>query len=335
MHQAADGALARIRLPGGMISAGQLAALAQASAAFGSATLELTARGNVQIRGIADAAAVAGAVAASGLLPSATHERVRNIVASPLTGRVGGNADVRAWVSDLDASIRAEPALAQLPGRFLFSLDDGRGDVSGLGSDAGVYVVDDHAVVLLAGRDTGVQLATHDVVETLVGVAVRFAETRENAWRVSELADAAALLPGAELGDGFPAVTRPVPLGVLSARVAEYLAAIEAPLVVTPWRSLLVCDLDEAVADTALRVLAPLGLVFDEHSPWLTVSACVGSPGCARSVADVRADAAQSLNADSGAHRHFVGCERACGSPPTGEVLIATGDGYRLLRPSP
>jgi precorrin-3B synthase len=75
--------------------------------------------------------------------------------------------------------------------------------------------------------------------------------------------------------------------------------------------------------------------VFDEHSPWLTVSACVGSPGCARSVADVRADAAQSLNADSGAHRHFVGCERACGSPPTGEVLIATGDGYRLLRPSP
>jgi precorrin-3B synthase len=352
MHQAADGVLARIRLPGGMISAGQLAALAQASAAFGSATLELTARGNVQIRGITDAAAVAGAVAASGLLPSATHERVRNIVASPLTGRVGGNADVRAWVSDLDASIRAEPALAQLPGRFLFSLDDGRGDVSGLGSDAGVYVVDDHAVVLLAGRDTGVQLATHDVVETLVGVAVRFAETRENAWRVSELADAAALLPGAELGDGFPAVTRPpvgwieqddgrvalgaaVPLGVLSARVAEYLAAIEAPLVVTPWRSLLVCDLDEAVADTALRVLAPLGLVFDEHSPWLTVSACVGSPGCARSVADVRADAAQSLNADSGAHRHFVGCERACGSPPTGEVLIATGDGYRLLRPSP
>ena len=46
------------------------------------------------------------------------------------------------------------------------------------------------------------------------------------------------------------------------------MAAIEAPLVVTPWRSILVCDVDEVVADTALRVLAPMGLVFDENSPW-------------------------------------------------------------------
>jgi precorrin-3B synthase len=75
-----------------------------------------------------------------------------------------------------------------------------------------------------------------------------------------------------------------------------------------------------------------MGLVFDENSPWLGVSACTGSPGCARSAADVRADAAGSLDADSAVHRHFVGCERACGSPSTGEVLIATGDGYRPLR---
>ena len=112
-------------------------------------------------------------------------------------------------------------------------------------------------------------------------------------------------------------------------------AAIEAPLVVTPWRSVLVCDLDEAVADTALRVLAPLGLVFDENSPWLNVSACIGSPGCAHSAADVRADAALSLDADSAVHRHFVGCERACGSPPTGQVLVASGQGYRPLRGQP
>ena len=117
-----------------------------------------------------------------------------------------------------------------------------------------------------------------------------------------------------------------MPLGVLQARAAEFLAAIEAPVVITPWRSVLVCDLDEGVADTALRVLAPMGLVFDENSPWLTVSACTGSPGCAQSLADVRADAAAAaLDAASGRrgaappeHRHYVGCERACGSPRTG-----------------
>ena len=52
------------------------------------------------------------------------------------------------------------PALAALPGRFWFSLDDGRGDVSGLRADAGVQVLDDHTVaLLLAGVDTGVRLS--------------------------------------------------------------------------------------------------------------------------------------------------------------------------------
>src|SRR6201985_3126487 len=73
VHQAADGALVRVRLPGGMISAAQLTALAHASTEFGSATLELTGRGNVQLRAVTDVTAVAEAIANAGLLPSATH----------------------------------------------------------------------------------------------------------------------------------------------------------------------------------------------------------------------------------------------------------------------
>ncbi|OHV05872.1 precorrin-3B synthase [Mycobacterium talmoniae] len=353
-HQAADGALARVRLPGGLVSAAQLAALAQAATRYGAGTLELTGRGNVQIRGITDTGAVAEAVAAAGLLPSATHERARNIVASPLSGRVGGRADVRGWVVELDAALQGAPPLATLPGRFWFSLDDGRGDVSGLAADVGVHVLDDAVALLLSGRDTGVRLAPSDVVGTLVTLAARFLEIRGTAWRVTELSDPRDLLPdadpdGARFGpverppvgwieqdDGRVALGAAVPLGVLSAHVAEYLAVIGAPLVITPWRSVLVCDLEEAVADAALRVLAPLGLVFDADSPWLMVSACVGSPGCRHAVADVRADAAAAAragDADTG-RRHFVGCERACGAPPAGQVLVATGladPAYRVL----
>ncbi|OBI86311.1 precorrin-3B synthase [Mycobacterium asiaticum] len=347
VHQAADGALVRVRLPGGRISAAQLATLAGAAQEFGSATLELTARGNVQLRAISDVTAVAEAVAAAGLLPSTTHERVRNIVASPLSGRVGGNADVRPWIGELDAAIRAQPRLADLGGRFFFSLDDGRGDVSGLCADTGVHVAPDGPTLLLAGRDTGVRPS--DVTAALVDIALRFLDLRGKAWRVTELAKPVELLPGAELGDPFPPAQKPpigwitqddgrvtlgaaVPLGVLAARDAEFLAALEAPVVFTPWRTVLVCDLTEEVADVALRVLAPLGLVFDENSPWLTVSACTGSPGCARSLSDVRADAAAALDPTYPVHRHFVGCERACGSPLHGEVLIATGTGYQVRR---
>ena len=206
VHQAADGAMARIRLPGGMITAAQVAALAEVSSRLGSGTLELTARGNVQVRGITDVTAVGEAIAAAGLLPSATHERVRNIVASPLSGRVGGGVDMRGWVGDLDAAICAEPGLAELGGRFWFSLDDGRGDVSGLGADVGVHWFDDGCALLLAGRDTGVRLSSR-VARSTGRRCVAILEIRGNAWRVSELADLRGLVPGAELG----AHSRPSP----------------------------------------------------------------------------------------------------------------------------
>ncbi|MGE2833396.1 precorrin-3B synthase [Mycobacterium sp. SMC-4] len=355
-HTAADGELARVRLPGGMLTAAQLEAMALAALEHGSSTLELTSRGNLQIRGVRDTGAVADALAAAGLLPSPTHERVRNIVASPLSGRAGGVGDVRAAVTALDAAIRADERLAQLPGRFLFGLDDGRGDVSGLAPDVGVHVLDEvTAAVLLCGRDTGVRVACTGMVAALTDLAHRFLDVRGKAWRVAELDDPAVLLtdhrPSAPSGATWPVRTRPpvgwieqrdgrvtlgaaVPLGVLDAQVARFLAAVDAPVAVTPWRSVLLFDLDEDVADTALRVLAPMGLVFDENSPWLGVSACTGIPGCARSAADVRADAAAAVDEPVAAevtHRHYVGCERACGSPASAQVLLATGEGYRPL----
>lgn len=357
VHQAADGALVRIRLPGGQLSGAQLTALAHAATRYGSPDLELTSRGNLQIRGVTDTAAVAEAVAAAGLLPSATHERVRNIVASPLSGRAGGLGDVSALVGRLDDAIQHTPELAALSGRFWFGLDDGRADVSGLGADVGVHLLGpNEAALLLAGRDTGVRLSLDDAVPLLIRLAARFAAVRGTAWRVEELDDPGVLVADepatADAGAVWPPVTRPpvgwlpqddgrvtlaagVPLGVLPARTAEFVGAIEAPVVITPWRSLLVCDLDEGVADVALRVLAPMGLVFDQNSPWLEVSACTGSPGCAHSAADVRADAAAAVGDPAGGHRHFVGCERGCGSPPVGEVLVAGPDGYRpRQRPS-
>ena len=235
--------------------------------------------------------------------------------------------------------------------------DDGRGDVSGIDADAGVHARDDGTfALLLAGRDTGVRLDPGDAVSTLIEVGRRFVGIRGKAWRITELDDHSALLngltPSAAAGATWPPTMTPpvgwieqrdgdvalgaaVPLGVLQARTAHFLAAIEAPLVITPWRSVLVCDVPEGVADTALRVLAPLGLVFDENSPWLRISACTGSPGCAKSAADVRADATEAVNAPRDTHRHFVGCERACGSPPVGEVLVAGEDGYRLRSTPP
>ncbi|MFE6923516.1 precorrin-3B synthase [Nocardia sp. NPDC057663] len=382
LHQAADGPLARIRVPGGRLEPGQLQALADAARELGNGHLELTSRGNVQLRQVRDAAALADRLDAAGLLPSRTHERVRNIVASPLSGRVGGWADVHGLAVDLDAGLRADPRLAELPGRVLFTLDDGRGDVSTLRGDIGIQAVGaDEFALLLAGADTGVRVTASEAVDVMLDAARGFLDLRgtgdDGQWRLHEIPGGAERVTETldrspagdrlELGathtvpigwldqdNGLVSLGAGVPLGTLPARTAEFLAAVERPVYVTPWRSLVITDLDEGPAETVVRVLAPMGLIFDVQSPWLQVSACAGRPGCAKSLTDVRADLAAAVDSDRvlpgepgtaemvvpaedvtvAGRQHWSGCERRCGRP-TGPVtdVVATPDGYRVDTP--
>ncbi|ORA58164.1 precorrin-3B synthase [Mycobacteroides franklinii] len=364
LHEAADGALARIRLPGGMLTSAQLAALAEAAGEYGAPVLELTSRGNVQLRSIRDADAVGALLSQADLLPSPSHERVRNIVASPLSGRDGDFADVRPLVVRLDRGLISSPALADLPGRFLFSLDDGRGDMATMGADIGVRHEPAGWRLLIDGHLTEGLHGPEGAVECMLAAAQAFVRIRGNAWRVSELSAGAETLaaslrlttvpgqaaspnahPGRapvgwiEQGPEGDLVTlgAAVPLGQLPARVAALLAAAEKPVVITPWRSVLLCDLPHEDADAVLRVLAPLGLIFDERSPWLNASSCTGLPGCGRSRTDVHADVRLEVAEEiasgihSPVHRHWVGCPRACGAPSTSQVLVATELGYRPL----
>ena len=148
LAEAADGYLARVRLPGGLIGAGQMRVLARVLARLTVGRVELTSRGNVQLRGLAADAAgpLTDELSRAGLFPSPSHDRVRNVLASPLAGLDGG-PDLTAIVQGLDAGLCARARLAELPGRFLFAVDDGRGDVAGLGADVVARVQAGGAVV--------------------------------------------------------------------------------------------------------------------------------------------------------------------------------------------
>ncbi|SDY03785.1 precorrin-3B synthase [Geodermatophilus africanus] len=383
-HAAADGALARVRVPGGLLTGDRLRALAAAARELGDGALELTSRGNVQLRGLADGAGteLGERLAAAGLLPSAPHERVRNVLASALTGRVGGHLDVRPWVRALDAGICADPALTALPGRYLATLDDGRGDVAGLGGDVGLLALPAAEVALtLAGTDSGLRVHPDHAVPVALAATRAFLDERAaqggTAWRLGELDDGprrvverisstgerhlvgvdrsrgpeaprpghgqrlgttggrhvAAVSPGGRrCDDGLVALVAVVPLGRLAAEQADLLAGLADEVQLTPWRSVVVPDLPD---DSAAARLTDAGLVLDPGSAWSRVTACAGRPGCAKSLADVRADAARAVVGGTlpagGARQHWAGCERRCGRP-RGEVVdvVATGTGYRV-----
>jgi precorrin-3B synthase len=340
VHAAADGGLARIRIPGGWLTTEQWTVLHGAAVELGDGRLELTSRGNVQIRGLDANTDLAERLANAGLLPSATHERVRNVVAS---------LSSREEATKLDKELCAVPELADLPGRFLFGLDDGTGDIAALDADVVAFATsEERFAILLAGADYGIRVAAADVTQALLDVARRFQQTRNDAWRLAELdviefASQFARTPEkittkapanpvgpVEQHDGRVALCVVAPIGRLTAEQARLLGAV-APtgqLAITPWRSVVVPDLPRADIPGVAAELDIAGLILDPRSPWVGVSACTGSPGCAKSHADVQRDARRLENSHN-LPVHWSGCERRCGHPAGPYVdVLASREGY-------
>ncbi|WP_338899726.1 precorrin-3B synthase [Streptomyces sp. TG1A-60] len=379
LHTADDGALARVRVPGGVLTVRQAETLSEVARRLGDGELHLTSRGNVQVRGLAGdcGAELADSLDTAGLLPSPGHERVRNIVASPLSGLDGrGLGDVRPWLSGLDAALCGSEAARALSGRFLFALDDGRGDVAALGADVTLRAAGDGGALLAIGTaEKALSVPAGDAPRAALAAAETFLEAaRESGarvWRVTELPFQEQLLPLVRrrlAADGIDATSRPrvgtadaegpppgavgdalsvhAPFGRLTTpqwRELTHLASGTPcrELRLTPWRGVVVPTpgMSEEQASETLARLSAAGLVTVPDSPWLRVGACVGRPGCAKSLADVRADATENLAAAgrAGLPVYWSGCERRCGHPRGERIdVVAVPDGgYQLSRTAP
>ncbi|MER5951272.1 cobalamin biosynthesis protein CobG [Streptomyces sp. NPDC001904] len=328
LHAADDGFLARVRIPGGVLTVAQARALGALAGRLGDGSLHLTSRGNVQLRGLRDGCGgeLADGLSAAGLLPSPAHERVRNVVASPMSGLDGaGHVDVRGWLRGLDAALCASSVTPELSGRFLFALDDGRGDVAGLGPDVLVRGLPGGDGLLSVGgaefRLPYGDAARAAVIAAEVFVAAARQVSGRRVWRMSELG-----LPAQELlerlerpvgarGTARPATTNThptttgtaLPFGTATsdqwAALIDRAAELPAQeLRLTPWR----------------RIVIPGATENDppDTTPWTRVGACIGSPGCAKSHTDVREDARTHLaEAHPALPTYWSGCERRCGHP--------------------
>ncbi|MFM9559461.1 cobalamin biosynthesis protein CobG, partial [Streptomyces caniscabiei] len=79
-----------------------------------------------------------------------------------------------------------------LSGRFLFALDDGRGDVAGLDADVTVRAAEDGGALLsLGAADEALSVPGEDAPRAALAAAETFLEAaRDNGsrvWRVTEL----------------------------------------------------------------------------------------------------------------------------------------------------
>ncbi|QGU07378.1 ferredoxin-nitrite reductase [Corynebacterium occultum] len=328
-YQAADGHVGRLRLAGGQVAPGTWARIAEL-AELGDGRIHLTTRGNLRVRGIRNPEAFNTAAQAAGFRSGAS------LIASPL-----------ARLQNVIGQVEEIATTAALAG-ILLGIDDGGGDILSQRPDLGLQ--------LDQPRENARLIRQGEVSEVSLPLAQALVALRNACGEVDgrQLPTTAGSLPEPPVGwtpkppsgwtpeplvgwipetDGSVTLAAGLKFGVLEARVAQMLDVIEADTTVTPWQGLLIHGLSESIADQVLRVLAPLGLIFNAESPWLRVSACIAAPGCRHALSEVRSDAAQAAASGIPARLHFVGCSRNCGRPKGPHTLYqATGEGeYEVI----
>lgn len=325
---AGDGLLVRVKPRLARLARAQLRGLCEASVTHGNGLIDLTNRGNLQLRGISEAAwprLVTRLIALDLVDADPATEQRRTLLAAP-DWRVGD--DTHRITEDLLGLLDLLPAL---PGKTGFVID--AGPVPLLRNAPGDFRVERDAtgglILRLDGRAAGTPLRPGDEAAALVRLAHWFVDSGGSAAGRAKRHDAplpdwapARLAPAANGGPLQPGThplgaARGVAFGQLDARALleagdEGLVAVR----VTPWRVLLI----EGVAPRDPALIA------DPADPLLRADACVGAPACPQASVETRALAA-GLAPQVAGRLHVSGCAKGCARARPADVVVTGRDG--------
>ncbi|PVZ09756.1 MULTISPECIES: precorrin-3B synthase [unclassified Pseudomonas] len=373
---ARDGGICRVKLPGGVLSLDQARAVAGAAERYGNGVIEATNRCNLQLRGIVDEAVADALLAAGLGSPEPGADDVRNLMLSPLAGLAPTQlADTRPLAAQWLSWLESTPRLHALSPKFATQFDGGEPLVQcehahdlwlsalvlegephwGLGLASSLAQGRMHLAVPLAD---GFRLASAVVERFLALASSQQARMREVLADIGLEAFLQGLpgrridLPGRTegVGDlGAHALATPgqqalgarFELGRLTApqlRAVAMLAegAGSSTLHLTPWQGVLIPAVAAQVLPALRAGLQVLGLITEPHAPLAQMQACTGSPGCAKALADTKADARHLANLlEAPQAVHLTGCPRSCASAqaaPATLLAVAPGRYDLFLR---
>ncbi|NSY40003.1 precorrin-3B synthase [Leisingera sp. ANG59] len=336
-----DGLVVRVRAPLGKLSAAQARGVARLSDEFGNGLLDISARANLQMRGILEDAhedLIAGLRGLGLIDKDANAEARRNVLLSPFWSE---GDDTHAITANLSAALTAAADLA-LPGKFGFAVDCGETPVlQDTAADIRIERSGDSLILRADGSETGKTVTRESAVPEALALARWFVETggvTDGRGRMKPHVAKGTTLPAGHttprIKTGFTAKPGPASAGTLAAlEFGQMPAATLAQLAVygdirlTPWRALLV----EGAAS-----LPPLpGLILEATDPRLQVIACTGAPGCMQALSATR-DLARQLapHVPAGTRLHISGCTKGCACPGAAPLtLTATAkDEFSLIR---
>lgn len=333
-----DGLVVRVRPNAGRLTAAQAAGIALAARRHGNGLIDLSARGNVQLRGVTEVThpALIDDLRAFGLIDAdATAEARRNLLVTPFA-----DAATDALAQAIAAALPMAPTL---PGKFGFAVDTAGAPVlTATPADIRLETGVSGGLILRAdGARLGAPVTTEQAAGAAVALAHWFVDKggiSSGRGRMAALIALGMLPDGALSGTEAPAPPAPVPgpglvdQGVLvgfefGQMAAETLLALSrlGDIRVTPWRMLLIEGV-RSLPDTR-------GLILDAGSALLRVQACTGAPGCLQGLQPTRALARRMApQVPTGQMLHVSGCAKGCAYPTRADfTLVATAKGFDLI----
>jgi len=338
-----DGLVVRVRAPIGRLTQAQAAGVARLAGLHGTGLIDVSARANVQIRGVTPDAhpALIEELRAFGLIDrDVAAETRRNIVVQPFWTE----DDATHLVAQALTEALADADAPNLPGKFGFAVDCGPVPVlRDTSADIRIERGPGGLLVRADGSDRGAPVTPGNAAEAALRLARWFLEyggAPEGRGRMARHLAAGATLPEAfSAASMAPETARPpepgatgigqlvaLEFGQISAETLAALAGI-APIRVTPWRMLLL--------EGGTKTPDLPGLIHDARDARLRIDTCTGAPGCPQALSATR-DLARALAAHlrPGQHLHISGCAKGCAHPgPAPLTLTATGpDRFDLVR---
>ena len=335
-----DGYVVRVRPRGGRLTPAQALGIAELSQAHGNGLIDLSARANVQLRGVTEAShpALIDGLRALGLIDAdVTAEQRRNIVVQPFWTEADPTTRITA---DLAALLATDDAPA-LPGKFGFAVDCGAVPVL-RSTAADIRIESDGNSLILRADGSHVAKPVTALTAATEAVALAHWFIAMGGIQNGRGRMAALIARGPALSDGFvrnvtlPHTPDPHPgpcdggtlvafeFGQMPAQTLAALASHGA-LRVTPWRMLLI--------EGAQTAPALPGLIVTQDDPRLRTISCTGAPGCLQAHQPTRALArALAPHVPPGRILHVSGCAKGCAHPAAADfTLTATPQGFGLI----
>lgn len=365
--QTGDGLLVRLPLKRPGLSVAELVEIAQAAIDHGNGRIDVSARGNIQIRGITD----------TSIQPLAVRIEALNILANDrpaiaINALSGIDPAISNDPVEFAEQIRAliDPAMIFAPkltividGGGLFPLDDQSADIR-------VVAVGPNWSLALAGDAASakqIAVVPADRVASTVHAFLELFASHGPATRAREFLDVEGAAPFDDvsshincstpivrsanystttigrytLSDGRPILGIALPFGQIDAatlielsRTAERFGA--TTIHPAPNRALLIVGLLPETFAPMTAAANALGLIIDPTDPRLAIAACTGKPACASGHFDARAVArtiaAQVPELTHGRSIHISGCPKGCARPAKANlVLVGQPDGIGVV----